>query len=340
MSGHYPEYFDDRRTSCSRDFAVGLLLGRRRFDGKYPNPNPALAPDESFELLLDLLDRSIFEELDDDLIDIEAELEDAKDAFAAHQGTAKKSAKSAKSAKAKPASVALPQEAESLKQKIDDCKRERLECESMIALAGKYLRQIDDALADKVKPMLREDTEATLRHGGDKHITFTSLELWIDKTFPKGFRSDLERGASPGIEDPYDPADDQCNENKMMNERGRDSLYLTLGVLIHLYTELAKEASVLVDSQPKKTRANGVINDYKNPYPHTNAAKKCVDANGDLINLQLAKHLETWSTLYQRRTAIRGQAWEMQLNRIEEALRKRAKKLGTLIPTEAAAQIT
>ena len=221
MYGHYPEYFDDRRTSCSRDFAVGLLLGRRRFDGRYSSPNPALAPEESFELLLELLDCSIFEELDDDLIDIEAELDDAKDALSTQKGTVKKSAKGAKRAKSQVVSVALPTETEVLQQKIDDYKRKRLECENTIALARKYLRQIDDALADKVNPILREDDEATSKHGGDKHITLTSLELWIDKTFPKGFRSDLERGASPVIEDPYDPADDQCDVNGLMNRRGQ-----------------------------------------------------------------------------------------------------------------------
>lgn len=333
MSGHYPEFFDDRRTSCSRDFAVGLLLGRRRFDGHYRNPNPALDPGKSFELLLDLLDRSIFEELDDELIDIEAELEDAKDAFAAHQGTVKKSAKSAKSAKSKPASTALPQEAESLKQEIDDWKRKRLECESTIALARDYLRRIDDALADKVNPILRADAEATSKHGGDKHITFTSLELWIDKTFPKGFRQKLESGASPVIEDPYDPADDQCSVKGLMNRKGRESLYLTFGALMHLYVELAKEASILLDMLPKPQLNDGRVTDHKKSYPNAMAAEKCFGKkDGKLVQTELALLIESKAVTVGTNKIVDGQEKQMQIKRIQEALRTRKQKLGELDP--------
>lgn len=332
MSGHYPEYFDDRRTSCSIDFAVGLLLGKRRFDGHYRNPNPALAPDEAFELLLELLDRSIFEELDDDLCDIENELEDAKDAVAAHQGIVNKNTKGKRS---KSVSAALTQEAQSLQQKVDDCKQKRVECKNASALATRYLRQICDALANKVDPILREDTQATLTHGGGQYVTLTSLESWIDKTFPKGFREELERGASPVIEELYDPAEDQRNEKGQLTKKGLDSLYLSFGILMNLYTELANEASVALESQPNQTEK-----ELKATAPNTMIARDCLHKDGSLNFSTFSKFMQWRATKYGRHSPIHGQGWERIKDRLEASEKMQHTKLGDLIPITTFLEIT
>lgn len=323
MATYFYDIIIDQSTSCTRDKAVAMLLGLRSWDPKYHDPNSEDAPSEVFEHFEEGDDISVFEHLADEHDSALAELADA--------------------IKEEPPSQV----------KIDACNGRIVRCVETIRSAKWALCEIDDELAKGSDSKLRIDKDATANYK-TTYITLSSLKDWSDanrkqraeiagsflQSAPPANPSlpsePLLEGVSPGIEDGDDSADDQGP----LTKKGLDSLYLTLGVLIQLYGELAKEAIALVDSQPKTIAAKGINNDYKAPYPHTNAAKKCVDKNGDLINLKLAKHLETSAKPYGIRDAIRGQRYEMQLNRIEEALRIRAEKLPAPRPTEAAAQIT
>ena len=334
------EPFIDTRNSCTADFAVALMLGRRAFDGYYPdykaseasknprNPNGDVVAHEYF---LEFLDTSIFEILAEERDTVEMEKEDAIDAKAEIAKDGKRNKE---------------QRIEGLQRTIDACNVKLVESANTEVLARKYLRAIADELANKVNPLLREDTTATQKHGGVVHITLASLERWIDKAYPKEFRSALKQGlappvaAAPVVEVPYDPKDDQLDEKGRMNKRGRDSLYLTVGVLIDLYFNLAKEALILVDSLPKKP-VQIVDNVHVEPHPHTKSAGAIVGKKGSLVNLQLAFLIEKAAKkCADKKIVVSGQASERLLNRIEEALQTKTRKLGHITPIDRAPEIT
>ena len=312
------EPFVDTRNSCTADFAVALMLGRRAFDGHYPdykasedsqNPEDPYADVVAHEDFLEFLDTSIFEILAEERDTIALEKEDAIDAKADIAKDGKRDKKS---------------RIEALQQTIDACNRKLVESTNTEVLARKYLRDIADELANKVNPMLREDTTQT--HG--VHITLASLERWIDKAYPKEFRSALKQGLAPPVaatpvgEVPYDLKEDQLDAKGRMNKQGRDSLYLTLGVLIHRYFELTKEVSCLLASQPGNT-----ANPSSTNLPNIWHAQQCLNNDGSVIDLAFAKELSRDSKPYGRSDPVRGQGFEAILGRVEEAMEIRAIKI-------------
>ena len=316
------EPFIDTRNSCTADFAVALMLGRRAFDGYYPdykaseasknprNPNGDVVAHEYF---LEFLDTSIFEILAEERDTVEMEKEDAIDAKAEIAKDGKRNKE---------------QRIEGLQRTIDACNLKLVESANTEVLARKYLRAIADELANKVNPLLREDTTATQKHGGVVHITLASLERWIDKAYPKEFRSALKQGlappatATPVVEVPYDLNDDQLDKRGRMNKQGRDSVYLTLGVLIQRYFELAKEASRLSESQP------GAAAKPSSTYlPNIWHAQQCLNNDGSVIDLAFAKELSRNSKPYGKIDPVRGQKNEAILGRVEEAMKIRAIKI-------------
>ncbi len=342
MEKYYGDILIDHRTSCTRDEAAAIVLGIRTFDPIYPDLNSGADPDAVNGEFIEWLTTPLIEDLKNDRDIRVRELEDASGDQP--EGTTAENEKL-----------------------IEGLQARILAIDEAIRQAKQILCDIDDELARGSKSMLRIDKDETAKCK-TTCITLNSLKDWsnakrkqeveIAGSFLKAAQLakpalpsepllDKVEGASTGIEgrddsadDGYDPAEDQCNDKDQMSKRGRDSLYLMLGILINLYAELAKEAIALVDSQPKTMTATGINNDYKAPYPRANAARKFVGKDGDLIIRQLAKHLETSAKPYGVRDAIRGQKHEMQLTRIEEALAKRTEKLGAPKPSETAAPIT
>ena len=175
MEQQYLDPFEDKRRSCPVDFAVALILGRRRFDGKYleykvkaPPYIPATAQpkrkaarrlkknsknspkttsldsinpnyiEEAYEYFLEWLDQPILqilqEEGDDIRMSMDAAIETKADIRAAFPGD-------------KDFAIYFMQHI------IDDCKTMLLEHNETAELARKYLRQIDDELANNVDPV-------------------------------------------------------------------------------------------------------------------------------------------------------------------------------------------
>ena len=325
MVTQYLDPFFDQSTSCTADFAVALMLGRRNFDGYYPNyqveedPDDPYGAEAAYEHFLEWLDTSIFQILEDEALAIEMKKEEAIEA----KGDIKADALGDKQQRIAP-----------VQQIIDDCKQKLAENMDTVFLARKYLRDIDDELANKVNPLLREDTAATQRRGGVICITLASLERWIEKSFPKDFLSTRKFVATPVVAALYDPEDDQCNEKGLMNRRGRASLHMTLGVLVDMYTKLAKEASDRLDKGTDSTASA-----FKLASPNISQAIGCFHKDGSTNDLGLANLIAANAKPYGKSAPVLGQASERVLDRIEEAELVRVKKLG--VPkAEESPQIT
>lgn len=284
MAHYYSEKFTDQRTSCTRDFAVALLLGRRYFDQVYPNHNPLGDPEEAHEQFMEWLDTSVFEEISDDLLGIAAELEDAK--------------------------------AEGDQKKIDACKAKLMACENTEAQARRYLRDIDDELANQVEPQLRVDQAAT-ELLGQTQITLASLERWAEKKYGKGILKALPVGGTSEIEEPCDSESNQRDDKGPVTAKGLDSLYLTFGILIHRFVDLAKEANAVTK-----------------PGPNASAAKECFHPDGSINKSGLAKLIRANAKVIGSRGLATGQGVEAILNRLEAALKVRAQKLKEPLPAE------
>jgi hypothetical protein len=353
MIAQYQEPFVDRSTSCTTDFAVALMLGRRNFDGAYPtykveeDPINPMGYEVAHDRFLDFLDTSVFEILEGEQLDIEMKKQLAIEAKA----DIKADGQGDKEQRISP-----------LQKTIDECRQQLVENEKAVSLARKYLRDIDDELADKVNSALREDTTATQKNGGVIYITLASLDRWFDTALPKGFRRTLKYGAASNVkamaeakpaadtevahlakvaaeaEEHYDIKDDQCNGKGQMNKKGRESLYLTVGILINLYFDLAKEASILVDSLPKNPLTK-IDNLYVEAYPHIKNAGAIIK-KGSLTNSKLAFLIQKTAKEYSDRNTVSGQRTEVILNRIEEALETKERKLGHITPIDTAPEIT
>lgn len=223
MVKQYLDPFFDNSTSCTADFAVALILGRRNFNGFYPqykvegDSSDLDAIDVAYEHFLEWLDTSIFEILGEEALGIEAEKDDAIEV---------KVAINADDQGDKQRRVALVQKT------IDDCKRRLDESKDTLFLARSYLRDIHDELANKVNPLLREDTAATQRRGGEVCITIASLERWLAQKYQNVLPTQT---ASPLV--PTEPSEPLLDKKGGMSATKTKGFLATFGLLLEAFVD-------------------------------------------------------------------------------------------------------
>lgn len=149
MKNYHHHILIDSRTSCSRDEAAAILLGRRTYDPIYPDSNPGGDTVKIYEKFMEWLDISIFEVLSEERDDIALDLDDAIDI--------------------------------KNQQKIDECRYKIMKCDDTIRRAKLILCDIDDELAKGTQSRLRIDQLQT-KQSGKIHITFTSLKAWSSES--------------------------------------------------------------------------------------------------------------------------------------------------------------
>jgi hypothetical protein len=145
MTTYYRDILIDTRTSCSRDEAVAVMLGRRSFDPIYQNLNPQEDPVDVHEQFMGWLNISLFDELIDERDGVLMDLDDAIE--------------------------------DESKENVEACRQRILRCDDTIRHAKLILCDIDDELAKGALSRLRIDQEAT-KGKGQTYITLSSLRLW------------------------------------------------------------------------------------------------------------------------------------------------------------------
>lgn len=151
MTNYHRNILIDTRTSCSKDEAVAILLGRRTDDPIYGDLSEDCDPVERQEHFMDWLDLSIFEELVDERDDILWELEHATENH----------------------DLAT----------IEACQKRIVQCDNTIRRAKLILCGIDDELAKGAASELRAITTQDPETSATQ-ITMSSLSAWSkDKTF-------------------------------------------------------------------------------------------------------------------------------------------------------------
>lgn len=139
----------DPRTSCTRDGAVAILLGRSSFDPIYENHNPQDDPVKVREQFMEWLDLSIFTELVDERDGLLSKLEDAREGNNTGNNTGE----------------------------ITACRARIVQCDNTIQRAKLILCDIDDELAKGALSKLRLDS-VIRETSSEVHITLSSLKNW------------------------------------------------------------------------------------------------------------------------------------------------------------------
>lgn len=163
MTKYYRCILIDQRTSCTRDEAAAILLGRRTFDPIYQDLNYDADPEEVHQEFMDWLNLSIFSDLIDERESIQIELDDALE--------------------------------EEDKKKIDAAKFRIMQCDTTIRKAKQALCDIDDELAKGSDSQLRLDKVATEKFN-KPCITLSSLKAWADSR-PKPNENNLASHIQP-----------------------------------------------------------------------------------------------------------------------------------------------
>ncbi len=193
----------DPRTSCSRDEATAILLGRRFYDPIYPDHNPEGDPTEVQEQFMEWLDLSVFEQLIDERDRILMELDNAT--------------------KAKD------------KERIAACDARIVGCDETIRRAKLILCDIDDELAKGQESALRIDHNAS-EEAGQVQITLSSLKAW---SVGRDYQS---VAVDASLVQPAPPAQDNVEEDEpLLNAKGgmsptsARSFLVTFAVLLEQY---------------------------------------------------------------------------------------------------------
>lgn len=229
MVTQYLDPFFDPNTSCTMEFAVALMLGRRRFDGYYPHyqveedPNDPYSFEVAYDHFLEWLDTSIIQILEDEALEIGMIKDDAIDAKA----DIKADDQGEKEQRIAP-----------VQQIIDDCKQRLVENHNTVLLARKYLRDIDDELANTQDPMLRLDQELTKKTGYPR-ITIASLERWFKKTYPAATANTSSTPPAPPAPPatPALPAESLLDIEGGMSLTSTKSFLVTFGILLEAFLE-------------------------------------------------------------------------------------------------------
>ncbi len=193
----------DPRTSCSRDEATAILLGRRSYDPIYPDHNPEGDPTEVQELFMEWLDLSIFEQLIDERDRILMELDNATKARD--------------------------------KERIAACEARIVGCDETIRRTKLILCDIDDELAKGGQSKLRVD-QALSAEVGQVKITLSSLKVWAES------RDYQSVAVDACLVQPAPPAQDNVEEDEpLLNAKGgmspasTRSFMVTFAVLLEQY---------------------------------------------------------------------------------------------------------
>jgi hypothetical protein len=123
VTSYHRDILIDTRTSCSKDEAVAILLGRRSYDPIYRDLHPDGDPEQRDQEFTDWLDLSIFEELVDDRDGILCELDEATENHDL--------------------------------SRIEACQKRIVQCDDTIRRAKLILCDIDDELAKGAASTLR-----------------------------------------------------------------------------------------------------------------------------------------------------------------------------------------
>ncbi len=193
----------DPRTSCSRDEATAILLGRRFYDPIYPDHNPEGDPTEVQEQFMEWLDLSVFEQLIDERDRILMELDNATEAGDT--------------------------------EGIAACEARIVGCDETIRRAKLILCDMDDELAKGGQSKLRVDQALSVEVGQVK-ITLSSLKAWAEDRDYKSVAVDAS------LVQPAPPAQDNVEKDEpLLNAKGgmgaasTRSFMVTFAVLLEQY---------------------------------------------------------------------------------------------------------
>ena len=207
MASYYPNILVDPRTSCTRDEAVAILLGRRSLDPIYQDLNPEGDAEEVHANFMEWLDISILEELLDERDSAVTELADALDEDPRSQG------------------------------KIDACRSKILTCDDAIRQAKQVLCDIDDELAKGSESKLRVDQDTTTSHQRP-YITLSSLKVWsnsrIEGAAPKKSEA-FEQPAPPA--NPATPCEPLLDKKGGMSKTTAQNFLVTFSILLDAFVE-------------------------------------------------------------------------------------------------------
>ncbi len=195
MAAYFRDILIDPRTSCTRDEAVAIILGRRTFDPIYRDLNPGDDPEEVQERFMEWLDLSVFETLMDERDGILMEMDDALE--------------------------------EPRNQKvIDDCKARISDCDEVIRRAKRIFCDIDDEIAKGPQGLLRLDLAATEKTG-QPQITLSSIRAWKEKHDYKATTIDTNR-----TQDAPPERTSTGGDEPLLNAKGGMSPTMTRGFLV------------------------------------------------------------------------------------------------------------
>lgn len=205
MTQYYRDILIDPRTSCTRDEAAAILLGRRSYGPIYQDHNADEDPGEVRERFMEWLDISIYEELLDErdgyLIALDAALENKNQVD------------------------------------IDACKERIVQCDETIRRTKQILCDIDDELAKGTESRLRKD-QAETKKLGRVHLTLSSLKEWAsDKgmtptpipTQPAQLQSAPPARNSPETDEPL------LNSKGGMSQKSAQSFLVTFALLLEQF---------------------------------------------------------------------------------------------------------
>lgn len=195
MTNYYRSILIDQRTSCTRDEAAAILLGRRTFDPIYQNLNDDADPEEVHLEFMDWLNLSIFSDLIDERERIQMELDDALELD------------------------------EKDKNKIGVAKVRIMQCDTTIRKAKQALCDIDDELAKGSDSQLRLDKDATEKLN-KPCITLSSLKAWAEKR-PKPNESEYASHIQP-----VPPENKSLPEGPLLDAKGGMSQTTTKNFLV------------------------------------------------------------------------------------------------------------
>lgn len=149
MTKYHRDILIDQRTSCTKDEAAAILLGRRSWDPIYKDSNPEDDPEEVHDQFMAWLDISIFDALTEERDDILSALDDA---LGDDENTRDET-------------------------QVTLCRERIDQCDNTIRRAKLILCDIDDEIAKGANSKLRQDSAQT-QTSGRTHITLSSLKAW------------------------------------------------------------------------------------------------------------------------------------------------------------------